>query len=436
MQTPRAGTNEYFGAGNGIGVVHALVHRIALPQAHAPSAAQIERGNDEKRARRKVHFSDFPQRARVFLALVLSATLPFTLQANHLVIPITVDGKPAHAIFDTGGGNAIDPQLAKSLGLKERGHTVAAGAGEGTVNASNAHVRTLGFGPFTLQDQTFEVLPLPNALTRGSTIPVDAIVGREILQHYVTKIDYDARTLTFTPAADFTYEGAGTAVPLENSGGAIVVRGSVDGLAARFQIDCGSSASLILSSPFVASNALREKYHTAGNMVIGRGLGGYTRADLTRAKELDIGGFKLEDVALELSTDRRGAFASHRINGNIGNDVLRRMTLTLDVSRKIAYVENDSRTAMPTPPNRAGMYVQNDDRRFFEAVSLLPGGPAYDAGLREGDRITAIDGTPSEKWTLDAVFDLLRGPPGENHDFTVERDGDVTTFSVTLREIV
>jgi predicted aspartyl protease len=365
-----------------------------------------------------------------------SAIVPFSVQANHLVIPVTIDGKPTHALFDTGGGNAIDRGFAERLGLKEKSDGNAGGAGEGTVKAFTARVRTLRFGPFTMRDQTFEVLPLPGTLTRGNDVAIDAIVGREILQRYVTKIDYDTRTLTFTPPSDFTYEGHGTAVPLLHARGAALVQGTIDGLAGTFQIDTGSSASLILTSPFVAAHDLRAKYDPVGNMVVGRGIGGYTRADVARGGRLDIGGFSLDDFVVELSTDTRGAFASRRIDGNVGNDVLRRITFTLDYARHVAYLEPNSRSAIPSPPDRAGLYVQNDDRRFFEVVSVLEGGPAYQAGLRPGERITAIDGTPALDVTMDAFWRLLRGPPGETHEFTVERDGTDLTISVTLREIV
>ena len=214
------------------------------------------------------------------------------------------------------------------------------------------------------------------------------------------------------------------------------VRGTIDGLAGRFQIDTGSSASLILNSPFVAAHDLRQRYHPVGNMVIGRGIGGYTRADLTRGNELRIGDFQLDDVVVDLSTDRRGAFASRRIDGNIGNDVLQRLTLTLDTSREVAYIEQNSRTAIPIPSNRGGLYVQNDDRRFFDVVSVLAGGPAYKAGLRVGDRIVAVDGTAAADVSLNDFWQLLRGPPAETHDFTVERDGETKTVSLKLQEIV
>lgn len=374
----------------------------------------------------------------MFLAAVLAAavSIPFTLQANHLVIAITIDGKPAHALFDTGGGDTVDPAFAKTLHLKTRSAGTAAGAGEGTVPLAETRVRTLQFGSITMRDQSFAVLPLARSLTNGNDVGVDAIVGREILNRFVTRIDYDTQTLTFTPFEDFTYAGDGIAVPLALGHGATVVRGEIDGLEGSFQVDTGSSASLILTTPFVDSRDLRTKLHPVGNMIVGRGIGGYTRADLAFGKQLKIGSFTLNDLVLDLSTDTRGAFASHWIDGNLGNDVLCRMTLTIDEHRHMAYIERNSRTGVPTPSNHAGLYAQNDDRSYFSVVGVLANGPAYDAGLRAGDRIVAIDGMPALEVTTDAFWRLLRGPPGEMHRFTIERAGSISTIDVTLRNIV
>ncbi len=370
----------------------------------------------------------------MFLALAFSLT--FSLQANHLVIPITIDGMPTYALFDTGGGNAIDPQFARKLGLRVRPIGTASGAGEQTVKASRTHVNTLGFGSLVLHDQEFAVLPLPGSLTDGNGISVNAIVGREILARYVTRVDYDAQTLTFTPPSDFRYDGSGVAVPLQLGTDEAIVRASIDGLTGSFQIDTGSSASLILTSPFVEANKLREKYQMAGNLIVGRGIGGYSRADLARGKQLRIGEFTVDDMVIDLSTDTAGAFASRWVDGNIGNDVLARFTMTLDYRNRVVYLEPNSRTNVPTPPNRAGMYVQNDDRAYFTVVDVLTNGPAFEAGLRTGDRITAIDGIPASNVTQNDFWQLMYGPSGATHVFTIEQNGEMRSLSVTLRDTV
>ena len=69
-----------------------------------------------------------------------------------------------------------------------------------------------------------------------------------------------------------------------------------------------------------------------------------------------------------------------------------------------------------------------------EVVATLEGGddptPAADAGLRPGDRIVAVDGTPVDDW--EAVSAFLFERPGERVELTLERDGAEIPVSVTL----
>jgi membrane-associated protease RseP (regulator of RpoE activity) len=60
--------------------------------------------------------------------------------------------------------------------------------------------------------------------------------------------------------------------------------------------------------------------------------------------------------------------------------------------------------------------------------------PAAEAGLRPGDTIVAIGGTPVEPTAYDswtAVQDAIRSSPGERLDLTIERDGDRRDLTVT-----
>jgi regulator of sigma E protease len=55
--------------------------------------------------------------------------------------------------------------------------------------------------------------------------------------------------------------------------------------------------------------------------------------------------------------------------------------------------------------------------------------PAAEAGLEEGDRIVAVDGTPVRRW--DEVSDAIRGSGGATVTLTVERAGDEQRIAVT-----
>ena len=56
--------------------------------------------------------------------------------------------------------------------------------------------------------------------------------------------------------------------------------------------------------------------------------------------------------------------------------------------------------------------------------------PAIQAGVRPGDRIVAVDGAETSTWT--AVRNAIRAHPGEEIEFTVERDGGRETLQVLL----
>jgi carboxyl-terminal processing protease len=62
----------------------------------------------------------------------------------------------------------------------------------------------------------------------------------------------------------------------------------------------------------------------------------------------------------------------------------------------------------------------------------LPGTPAADADVQLGDRITAVDGRPTEGLELEAVTQMVRGRVNEPVTLTVRRPGAEATHDVTL----
>jgi carboxyl-terminal processing protease len=52
-------------------------------------------------------------------------------------------------------------------------------------------------------------------------------------------------------------------------------------------------------------------------------------------------------------------------------------------------------------------------------VTPFPGTPAYEAGIRPGDWIKAVDGTPTEGLSLEEVSMMIRGPEGTEVTLTI-----------------
>jgi putative serine protease PepD len=85
-------------------------------------------------------------------------------------------------------------------------------------------------------------------------------------------------------------------------------------------------------------------------------------------------------------------------------------------------------SAIPVPPEAA---ANNGVAPGLYVTAVAPAGPAFKAGLREGDIITTIDGQPATS-TDQLVMLTLTKHPGDTVQLGYERDGRQATTTVTL----
>ncbi len=83
-----------------------------------------------------------------------------------------------------------------------------------------------------------------------------------------------------------------------------------------------------------------------------------------------------------------------------------------------------------------GIIVSQEKGKLI-VVSPIEDTPAFTAGLKSGDEIIAIDGTPLSKLKQTEAVDLMRGEPGSVLKITIKREGsdEPLDFSLT-REII
>jgi len=362
--------------------------------------------------------------------------LPFSLEGNHVIVDVAVNGVPARAIFDTGGRTVLTPELAQRLGLATSGHVQAEGAGAGSVAASFARLRSLALGSITLTDQPAVVIPLPRGITHATARPVEMIVGYEVLRRFVATIDYPQNIVRLVPTDAYVAPTGAIAIPISFEGTAPTVAGTIDGIPATFVIDTGSGSPLMLSSPFVATHRLQQRLRTAGEMVVGRGVGGYVRGVVARGGDLTLGSARIGSPLVLLSTDTGGAEASHSIDGNVGSAILAAYAVTFDYQRHNMYLSGPAGPELPTSFSRTGMYTAHDDPQFYAVIDVLAGGPAASAGVRAGDHVVAVDGKPASELEAGGWRAFVTGAPGTTHALMLERDSMRLEVSLTLRDLI
>jgi Aspartyl protease/PDZ domain len=366
-----------------------------------------------------------------------STTVPFRLLNNHIYVEATVDGKgPYTFIVDTGGHTLLSPHLIREVGLKPIGEAVTSGAGEKHGTTGFVRFGEIAIGGARLRNQDGFATDIYDKAIEG--IPVDGMVGFELVRRMVTTIDYGRNVITLTRPDRFeTGSDSGVRVPFVFYDHVPNVPGRIGDLPARFAIDTGSRSALDITSPFVASHRLRDHF-TAGTVAItGYGVGGPARSYVVRIPSVAIGSITIEDPVVDLSEAHSGAFSDPNFDGNVGSALLKRFVVTFDYDRQFMYLK----PIEPVPPDvgtfdRSGLWI-NAHGDGYEIMDVAPGSAGSQAGLAVGDLITLVDGRPVTDARLSDMRQRLRSDrPGTQVQLTVRRASQVLNVTLTLRDQV
>lgn len=364
-------------------------------------------------------------------------TLPFELIDNRVFVEVRLNGKgPYHFVLDTGAVADVGNHVAQQLGLKAEDVGEGQGVGENKQHFGQTQVAEVQLGELRLRDVNFGVTSLDDSPQVFGTKPVDGIIGSEVFERLVVKHDYIHRVLTFTQPEHFTYAGSGMIVHFERPRQIPVVDAELDGVSGKFGVDTGARSAMLLYGPFCAQNKLQQKYGARLEGVTGWGLGGPVRSLLGRARELRIGDVQVHDLVIRLSTQKTGLTTSSAMAGLIGPDVLSQFDVTFDYARSRIIFEKNSNYGRRDSYDRAGVWMGQSGKNFT-AVDVIAGGPAQEAGVKQGDTILAIDGTNTEKLILPQVRESMRRRPvGDKVSLLLESGGKQRTAVITLKDLV
>jgi aspartyl protease/PDZ domain-containing protein len=363
-----------------------------------------------------------------------TTTIPFDLINNHLYVNVRLDGKgPFRFIFDTGGQNVMTPDVAATLGSGVTGSLQMSGAGAETVSTGFAWVPTLSIGTATLRHQSFAVLPIGKIMQAVEGERIDGIVGVEIARRFITTIDYPARTMTF--ATRMPDEQPGTAIPFVYDQSVPEISGAVGALRGQFIIDTGNRQSLVLYAPFVTAHDLTARYPSDVHGITGFGLGGPSVGQLVRLPSFVAGTVTVADPIAALSLDTAGALTEPGTAGNIGGGILKRFTVTFDYRRQIMYLARGRAGPTADSFDRSGLFLVQT-HAGIRVIGALTGTPAYAAGIRSGDVITAVNGRPAASIGLLDLRAQLRTSPGTRIEMMVRDGTSDKKVTFTLRDYV
>lgn len=362
------------------------------------------------------------------------SVLPFRFLNNHVYVDAKLNGRTFGLLVDTGAANVMTPTVAQALRLRSVGNAQVKGAGEFTENAAFTRVANVSLGDVRLRNQLFAVVPLEK-LGAVEGVPFHGILGYELFKRFVVRIDYPRRTLTLYDAGAWRAAGAGVAIPFVFNGTVPEIEGEIDGIAAAFDIDTGSRASVGLNSPFVQKHALRARFKPSIDAVTGWALGGPTRGTVARVGRVKLGPVVVPNVVVDMSLQRLGALTNTAPAGSIGSGLLQRFVVTFDYSRQRIYLLAQPGRARDGY-DRSGLWI-NQSAGGFRIDAVVPGSPGALAGLREGDVIVAVDGVSAAALLLNDMRERLRdAPAGTVVRLRVRGGGTPRDVAIILRDLI
>ena len=278
-----------------------------------------------------------PRIARTHKALAAGVVVPFRTngRGTHMLVDAIVDGKPGEFVFDTGAANIFTVPAAKSRGITAKGGINIAGVGEGSVGAGFTQVASVKLGEAELHDQSFVIIPPIFPEVGGKPSPTEGLLGYEFFAHYVTTIDYKAKTLTFRESVP---DGqAGVRMPFTSNGHGLFIQASVNGRTGWFGVDTGDGGGVTLFPAFAAANGLKHDEST--RKTGGGGVGGAVEEARGTVGRFALGGVQATNLPVRFALNDKGAFASRFLAGNLGGRILSCYRMTLDHDRHLLWLE-------------------------------------------------------------------------------------------------
>lgn len=362
------------------------------------------------------------------------AAVPIQIAENHVYLDVMLDGKgPFHFEFDTGGANVIDPAVAKELGVTTGGSTQVNGVGSASSASSFTVVKTLQIGNARITNQVFVVLPIAKSLGTAHGMKMDGVIGYEVLSRFVTTFDYGKKEVVFQMPGSYSPPLNAAVVPIVQYGTQPQFACSIDDEPTTCTLDTGARDSISLFTPFIEAHPSVVPTNLTASGVNGFGVGGSSIGRLGRVRTLSFGSLTLQDLVGDYATQKAGALAMPFIGANVGGAVWKRFTMTLDYRKLTMTLTRNAEFSVRDHWDRSGLFLINNGS--ITIIDVRPGTPAATAGLKKGDVIVSLNGSPN--LSLREVRSAFLAAPGTVEHLVIKsKDGTTHNLHLTLADYV
>jgi hypothetical protein len=359
------------------------------------------------------------------------------LADERLWVEAKINGQPARLCFDTGTSDLILLRsAAKRLGVAFTEPPTNTVPAPGAISSGISEPCDLTVRKATVRTQ-FRVADLPDYVRTD----IDGLIGWKAIKGNILKIDAE--------------RGSVTALANVPKAARDWIQIPVDGRSDYLQLEVPSDGpergSIFVDTGWTQGVGLPEKQwsqwesaHALQPLTIKAyfmpGAGVQVKEE-GWAKEVALGPITITNVPVTEAPAVHLKAATPPYVASLGLAGLKRLEFIVDGVRGMAYVRPKKGFPTPYQHNRLGaVFVPRDTSNDDLAARIVPGSPAEEVGIRNGDVLLRVGNLDVTKWRTDPkVLPLTRfweQSPGNKLDLTLKRDKKIFRVNVTLRQIL
>ena len=375
----------------------------------------------------------------VFVLMVLACPvfsqekIKVRIENDAVLIPVSVNGQSLNFLFDTGSdGSAIDGAVAQKLGLTRVGDAeLLKNYSSEESPVVTAHSLIMGGRAFI--DKRFPTAHL-EVVSAALGMPVDGVIGTEILLTSPFLLNYSKQELTFGPLSSLGKLGKD--VNLVRSGDDFFVPLRIHSVPVNLLLDSGSNSTNLSWATWQRLSQVWQPNSVVDGVV----RAGFRAppAFFVCLPNLSVGENTLTDQVVRVQRQvNDGAFADANFGGILGSEFLRQFVVTFDLANNRIFLKRDP---LFKPDlyryTTVGLQFARQSDNTYAVMGIWKNSPAEEAGIKPGDRVVAVNGTPTESLSAAQISSQLHGEEGTGVRLIMKRNSVVSAVTLHTRQML